>query len=130
MYLIDTNIVIYLFKGRYDIPKKIAAKGKDNCFISEITLAELKYGAEKSDKIEFHKNVINDFIKEIRILPIINVLDIYAKEKVRLEKSGMRLDEFDLLIGATALANNFTLVTNNLNHFSRMENIKIENWTN
>jgi len=129
MYLIDTNIVIYLFKGRYDIPQKIAAKGKDNCFISEITLAELKYGAEKSDKIEFH-NVINDFIKEIRILPIINVLDIYAKEKVRLEKSGMRLDEFDLLIGATALANNFTLVTNNLNHFSRMENIKIENWTN
>ncbi|MEO8209721.1 MAG: type II toxin-antitoxin system VapC family toxin [bacterium] len=129
MYLIDTNIIIFLFKGRFDISKKINAKGKNNCFISEITLAELKYGAEKSDNFEFHRKVVDDFVREIQVLPIINGLDTYAKEKTRLEKAGMKIDDFDLLIGATAIINNLILVTNNTSHLSRIENIKLEDWT-
>lgn len=63
------------------------------------------------------------------ILPIIDALDIYAKEKTRLRKSGQSVDDFDLLIGASAVANDLTLVTNNEKHFERLENIAIENWT-
>jgi len=55
-------------------------------------------------------------------------LDSYAQEKARLRKQGTPLDDFDLLIGASAVANNLILVTNNVKHFERIEGITIENW--
>ena len=45
-YLLDTNICIFLLRGKYNVNKKIDTVGLDNCYISEITVAELKYGAE------------------------------------------------------------------------------------
>jgi tRNA(fMet)-specific endonuclease VapC len=62
------------------------------------------------------------------ILPIFNSLDLYAKQKARLRKIGNMIDDFDLLIGCSAIKNGLILVTNNENHFDRIENIKIENW--
>jgi tRNA(fMet)-specific endonuclease VapC len=129
-YLLDTNICIYYLKGLYNLDSIIKEIGLENCYISEITIAELKYGIENSDKDkkEINKKIILDFIDSIQILPIINCLDIYAKEKVRLRKSGNIIDDFDLLIGSTSVANDIILVTRNLDHFTRMENIKLENW--
>ena len=49
--------------------------------------------------------------------------------KASLEKSGTRLDDFDLAIASCALAHNLTLVTNNEKHFSRIEELKITNWS-
>lgn len=65
----------------------------------------------------------------MEIIPISNVLDLFAKEKARLRKAGKPLDEFDLLIGVTAVKYSLTLVTNNVKHFARIEGINIENWT-
>ncbi len=59
---------------------------------------------------------------------IFNSLDIYAHEKARLRKAGNMLDDFDLLIGATAISNNLTLVTRNTSDFNRLNGIEIENW--
>lgn len=72
--------------------------------------------------------MVDDFANELTIVPIFNSLNIYAKEKARLRKSGKMLDDFDLLIGATALANNLILVTENEKHLERMSEIRIENW--
>lgn len=72
---------------------------------------------------------VEEFTNRFTILPIFPVLDIYAKEKVRLRKKGKPLDDFDLLIGATAISYNLTLVTNNVSDFNRMKNIIIEDWT-
>jgi tRNA(fMet)-specific endonuclease VapC len=63
------------------------------------------------------------------IIPVFPSLDIYAKEKATLRKAGQPVDDFDLLIGATAISNGLTLVTNNVDHLGRMEGIKIEDWT-
>ena len=60
---------------------------------------------------------------------IYNSLDIYAKEKARLRKAGMVIDDFDLLIGSTAIAHKITLVTNNSAHFKRLKGIEMEDWT-
>ncbi|WP_288909981.1 PIN domain-containing protein [uncultured Bacteroides sp.] len=49
-YLLDTNICIFLLRGKYDVDKKIDQVGLENCCISEITVAELKYGAELGSK--------------------------------------------------------------------------------
>jgi tRNA(fMet)-specific endonuclease VapC len=65
----------------------------------------------------------------VQILPIYHSLDIYAKEKARLQKAGTPLDDFDLLIGVTSVIHGLTMVTNNTNHFKRIKGIKLENWT-
>jgi len=127
-YLLDTNICIFYLKGKFNLNEKFKKVGLRNCCLSEITIAELKYGAECSDRIEENMKLINDFAKEVTIVPIFNSLDIYAKEKARLRKSGELIDDFDLLIGATAVANNLFLITDNEKHLIRISKIKIENW--
>ncbi len=128
-YLLDTNICIFFFKGRFKLDKKFIEVGVNNCFISEITLAELKFGAENSSNQEKHRKIVQEFQNKIQVIPIFNSIDLYAKEKARLRKLGTPIDEFDLLIGASAIENGLTLVTNNTKHFERLEGVKIEDWT-
>lgn len=101
----------------------------ENCFISEITLAELKFGVANSEKKEKNKKALENFLEGITIIPIFHALDLYAKEKARLRKSGITIDDFDLLIGVTAVTNNLVMVTNNINHLQRIQGIEIEDWT-
>ena len=116
-------------KGLYDLKAKILKVGPENCFISEITLAELKFGVENIQAKEKNAVALANFLTGVIIIPIFPSLDIYAKEKVRLRKAGQPVDDFDLLIGATAISNDLTLVTNNVDHLGRMEGINIEDWT-
>lgn len=129
-YILDTNILIYLLKDLYNLDQKIAEIGIENCYISEITIAELKFGAENSQKPAVNRKIVDQLQKQFTIVPIFNSLDVYAKEKARLRKMGTPLDEFDLLIGATAISDNLILVTKNVSDFKRLKGIKIENWTN
>lgn len=128
-YLLDTNICIYYIKGKYDLDRKFAAVGDDMLFISEITLAELKFGVEKSAFPDKNRATLQDFLSGVQILPIFDALDIFAREKARLQKRGTPVDDFDLLIGSSAVANDMVLVTNNPKHFERIEGVIVENWT-
>lgn len=128
-YLLDTNICIYFIKGQFELNKKIAEAGEQNCFISEITVAELKYGIENSKTVETMRKIVEAFIQKFPVIPIYNSLDNYAKEKAKLRKQGLLIDDFDILIGSTAVANNMVMVTNNVAHLSRLDNIIIEDWT-
>lgn len=129
-YLLDTNICIYYFKGLYNLDRKFKEIGISNCSISEITIAELKFGVENSNstKKEENRKVVQSFINSINVIPIFLSLDIYAVEKSRLRKQGFVIDEFDLLIGSSAIASNSILVTKNIKHFEKLNGIKIENW--
>lgn len=127
-YILDTNICIYLSKGLFNLSAKIEDVGIDNCFISEITVAELKYGAANSNFPEKNMEKVNIIQQIFTTVYIFNSLDIYAHEKARLRKAGNILDDFDLLIGATAISNNLTLVTRNTSDFNRLNGIEIKNW--
>ena len=128
-YLLDTNICVFFLRGKFNLDDSIKEKGLENCFISEITVIERRYGAENSDDpVESHKSV-DIFLNGLSIIPMFGSIRRYAKEKVRLRKSGKPIhDEFDLLIGVTAIENKLTLVTDNLKDFERLDGIKIENW--
>lgn len=128
-YLIDTNIAIFYMKGKFDLETKFDKETADNCFISEMTLDELKFGVEKSEKPEKNKKALDNFLTGLQILPIFHSLDLYAKEKARLQKAGTPVDDFDLLIGVTSVTHKLTMVTNNTNHFKRISGIKLEDWT-
>lgn len=116
-------------KGKFALEAKFDKVSSDDCFISEMTLAELKFGVEKSEKPEKNKKALDNFLTGVQILPIFHSLDIYAKEKARLQKAGTPVDDFDLLIGVTSVTHQLTMVTNNTNHFKRISGIKLEDWT-
>lgn len=128
-YLLDTNICAYFLNGKFNLASKIEQVGLENCVVSEITIAELKYGVEKSAFKEKNSKALETFQSKFNIIPIFPSLGIYAKQKARLKTKGKILDDFDLLIGATAIFNNLTLVTRNVSDFVRLEEIDIEDWT-
>ena len=116
-------------KGKFDLEAKFDKVTPDNCFISAITLAELKFGVEKSERSEKNKKTLDNFLSGLQILPIFHSLDLYAKEKARLQKAGTPIDDFDLLIAVTSVTHKLTMVTNNTSHFKRINGIKLEDWT-
>jgi len=73
--------------------------------------------------------IVEAFIPKFSAIPIYDSLDIYAKEKAKLKRQGILIDDFDILIGATAVFYNMIMVTNNVDHLNRLENITIEDWT-
>lgn len=129
-YLLDTDISVFYLRGKHNINQKLEKIEYNNCFISEITIAELKFGAELSNRPIENLRLVDEYVSKMGILPIFNSLALYAKEKARLQKDGTSLEDFDLLIGCTAIKNDLILVTNNGRHFERIENIRIENWIN
>lgn len=127
-YLIDTNICIHLFRGKFNLLEKFEEILLEDCAISEITLAELIFGAENSLNPIKNYKIVEDFAAQIKILPIYNSIQIYAKEKVRLRKTGKMISDFDLLIDATSIANNLIMITENTQEFERISDITLDNW--
>jgi tRNA(fMet)-specific endonuclease VapC len=128
-YLLDTNICVFFLRGKFNLDEIIKQKGKENCFISEITVFELRFGAENSDNPTKSHKAVDLFVSGISIIPIYSSVKKYAKEKVRLRKLGKPInDEFDLLIGVTSVVNKLTLVTDNTKDFENIDGIKMENW--
>ena len=128
-YLIDTNVCIFHMKGKFALVEKFKNVGSENLFVCEISVAELKFGVENSQYVEKNRRVLNTFLSSVKILPIFQALDIFAFEKARLRKKGTPIEDFDLLIGSTAVSYELTVVTNNTSHFDRIEGIELEDWT-
>lgn len=120
---------IFYMKGKFNLGQRLGSLPLNSLFISEITLAELKFGVENSADPARHELVLADFLTGVQLLPIIDALDIFAKEKARLRRAGTPLDDFDLLIGATAVVHHLTLLTNNTRHLARVQGAVLEDWT-
>ena len=126
-YLLDTNVLISMLKNKGNVRKHIKNIGLSKCFVSEISIAELFYGAAKGGRNENFKD-IEHILQMFEVLPIYPYIESYGKVKALLEKQGQRIDDFDILIGVTAQQNNYTMVTANVKHLGRIPNLNIENW--
>ena len=65
-YLLDTSICVFLFREHREVTQQLNRIGYERCFISDIVLAELRYGAYKSDFVEDNLKLIDDFVKKVR----------------------------------------------------------------
>ena len=130
MYLLDTDTIIYSLKGHDAVKKNLQHHSEDPMKISIITLLELYYGAHKSEKVTSNLAKVKTLENAFEVIPTAKEsADIFGMLKATLEKSGTRLDDFDLIIAACAMAHNLTLVTNNIVHFKRIEGLKLTNWS-
>ena len=127
-YLLDTDMLISFLRDKHSVAEKIDHVGIENCYISEVSIIELTYGAYTSTKIDKHLGEVNQVENLFEVIPLYTAIKIFAQEKVRLRKEGNLIPDFDLVIGSTAVANNVIMVTNNTKHLGRIKGIKIENW--
>jgi len=128
-YLIDTDICGFYLRGKYSINQKLKDVESENCFVSEITIVELIYGARMSNDYSRHINEIDKIKSLFEVIPIEEVYDGFAIEKIRLKKEGALISDFDIFIGSTAMTRELIMVTNNEKHLNRIRGISIENWT-
>jgi len=128
-YLIDTDIIIYSLKGDERIKQWMLLNQNIPKFISVITYGELIYGARKSKHPEKNIATVNRISE---LFPIIDInkgiIEIFGEIKAKLEQSGNRIEDMDLLIASSAMYMNMSLVTNNKNHFKRISDLNLENW--
>lgn len=127
-YLLDTCICAFILRKKYGVKEKVDTISPSMCYISEVTVAELKYGAYKSNRTEENLKLIEEMISKINIVPFAESIEFYSKEKARLVSKGLPIDDFDLMIAAAAHVRGLILVTENLKHFQRIEGISLENW--
>ena len=88
-YLLDTNICIFFLRGKLKLDEIIREKGISNCFISELTVFELKFGAENSANPKQSHKAVDRFVGGLSIIPIIGSVDKYAEIKVKLIVRGI-----------------------------------------
>lgn len=130
MYMLDTNICIYIIKQK---PKQVIEKLKKlhnaNLCISSITYSELLYGVENSLNVPKNLLALTMFLSNVEILPYDENASIdYGLIRAELEKKGEPIGLLDMLIAAHAKSLRITLVTNNEREFRRVKGLNIENW--
>ncbi len=128
--MLDTNICIYAIKHK---PEKVFQKlqtvdPQDVC-VSSVTYAELVHGVEKSATVEKNRLALSMLLANIEILDFdVDAADCYGKIRADLEKKGTPIGPLDMMIAGHAMSMGYTVVTNNVKEFSRVPDLKIENW--
>ncbi len=130
-FMLDTNICIYIIRQK---PAKVLNRFTQylpgDVLVSSITVAELRYGAEKSLHVQQNHEALSGFIVPLEIAQFDEkAADEYGKVRAQLETKGQVIGSMDMLIGAHALSLGVTLVTNNTKEFKRIRGLKVENWT-
>ena len=129
MYIIDTNTLIYFFKGMGNVPNRFLAISPKDIAIPSIVLYELEYGIAKSTSPKKRQNQLNELCSLVNILPFGDEeARISASIRAKLEKKGTPIGPHDILIAGTALQHQGILVTNNSKEFSRVPKLKLDNW--
>jgi tRNA(fMet)-specific endonuclease VapC len=128
-YLLDTNILSDVIKNpKGNVAKKIRQIGSNNIFTSIIVASELQFGLQKKTSPEL-KHRVTGLLDSIQILDLKSPSDqYYGKVRSHLQKVGTPIGPNDLFIAAHALAQNLVLITNNVNEFRRVPDLKLENW--
>ncbi|MBQ0046667.1 MAG: PIN domain-containing protein [Prevotellaceae bacterium] len=127
MYLLDTNVIIEMLRGNKSIIKKIYSVGMDNCCISEMSIAELYYGAVKGNKEKNFKDI--ETIESLfKIIPVYSSFKEYADIRLHLRNMGTPIDVMDLFIGSTARYNKCIMVTHNQKHMKHIPDLQLEDW--
>ncbi len=129
-FMLDTNICIYIIKRKpIEIIERFKQTDISQIGISSITLSELVYGVSKSSRPDQNQIALTQFVAPLEILPYgDDAAQYYGDLRVHLEKQGTPIGSLDMLIAAHALSIDCILVTNNEKEFSRIPNLKIDNW--
>jgi len=129
-YLLDTNTCIYIIKRS---PERLMLRFKrlrvGDVAVSAITVCELQFGVSNSSQPEKNQRALTEFLGPLEILDFpATAAVVYGEIRTRLQRAGTPIGNYDLLLAAHALHSDVTLVTNNVREFSRVPDLRTENW--
>ena len=131
-YMLDTNILVYVLNarpGHESILERFDREEPRDMVVSSITLAELRYGIEKSQRREANRRALHRVLRALNVLAFdAKAADAYGSVRAMLESAGKPVGPLDTLIAAHALALDVTLVSSNLREFSRVHGLRVESW--
>lgn len=129
-YMLDTNICIYIIKHKPEkVFRQLMKYDPSEICISSVTYAELMHGVEKSRAVDKNRLAITLLLSNIEIMNFdVSAAEYYGKIRADLEKKGTPIGPLDMMIAGHAKSLGYTVVTNNIKEFSRVENLKLENW--
>ena len=129
-YMLDTNICIYAIKHKPEqVLRKLRIHDPSEVCISSVTYAELIHGVEKSAAVEKNRLALSMLMATIEILDFdVSAADCYGKIRAALEKKGTPIGPLDMMIAGHAVSLGYVIVTNNVREFTRVDNLRIENW--
>ncbi|MDR1147462.1 MAG: type II toxin-antitoxin system VapC family toxin [Spirochaetaceae bacterium] len=130
MYLLDTNICIYIVnKHPTEIVNRLEKYQPPEIKISSITVAEMEYGASKSKYREKNREALKKFLSPFEIINFDSMdAEIYGIIRAELERDGNIIGPYDMQLAAQALRADYVFVTNNIREFKNVKRLKIENW--
>lgn len=130
MYLLDSDICINLLRGKLPHTFELMRQSDPRIFgIPAVVEAELRTGALKSEHPQKNKRLVENFLAPYKSVPFDGSAAVaYSEIRATLERQGATIGPNDLLLAATAMANDATLVTGNLREFGRVEGLSVENW--
>lgn len=130
MHMLDTDISIYAMNDRSSVlTRRLESVPRALLAISTISVAELRFGASNSARPVLNHARVDTFIGPLEKIHFgEREADTYGKIKDGLVRTGQYIGDLDAMIAAVALAQDLTLVTNNVRHFSRVPGLRWENW--
>jgi tRNA(fMet)-specific endonuclease VapC len=130
MYLLDTNICIYIInKKPVSAVEKIKTFSPDDIKLSSVSVGELEYGVSKSADREKNRNALLKFVSCFEILSFNDSdAEVFGIIRAYLEKKGTVIGPYDMQIAAQAVSRKLILITNNIKEFSRIPQLMLDNW--
>lgn len=129
MYILDTNTLIYYFKGQGQVAQNLANISAQEISIPTIVLFELQVGIAKSTSPAERTRQLQQLLSVVNLVPFDRGAALAAATiRAQLEQQGSPIGQIDVLIAGTAVALQATLVTHNVKEFSRVEGLAIADW--
>lgn len=129
MFVLDTNTLIYYFKGEGNVAKKLLQQSPNDIGIPSIVICELEVGIVKSSSPQKRISQLGILLSTVEVLPFgLEAANTAAQIRVNLEQDGKPIGPYDILIAATVITHGATLVTHNTQEFERIEPLKITDW--
>ena len=129
MYVLDTNTLIYFFKGVGNVGRELLSRSPKQIAIPSIVLFELEVGIAKSNSPEKRTEQLREIVSLVHFIPFGDQeARSAATLRARLEREGRPIGPCDVMIAGTALAHDATLVSHNTSEFKRIDGLRLEDW--
>jgi tRNA(fMet)-specific endonuclease VapC len=129
MFMLDTNTLIYFFKGMGKVEENLFSHSPRDIFIPSLVIYELQVGIAKSNNPQKREKQLATLLEQVNVIPF-EEREAKASALIRadLEKKGTPIGPLDILIAGSAKAHNLTLVTHNTREFMRVEGLALQDW--
>ena len=123
-YLLDTNICISMLKNKYGVREAILKAKAENCYVSEITLGELYFGASFSNNKKERLKDVAFIVDRFKVISVSGTLPLFGDIKANLKRKGTLIDDFDILIGCAAIHKDCLEFSSKTGQLDRMHKYK------